>query len=257
VVLKPAEGVASEDVVLAEGPEQLRESCAAFFRRHPDGVLMAEEFLPGTLRTLETLGDGETRWVLGGFRTTVSPPPFFAEERLDWEPPAPAARAHVLSALDALGVSFGACHTEYVTGPATRLIEVNDRVIGDHCEFLLAYLTGLPLFELILRVHLGERLPKDPPAPPPGREHAAAEYVFAQQPGLLSEAPPAARHEHPGVTLAHWPLRRAGEEIAANGSNRGYLGVICAVGPDPAAVEDAVRGLRPELRYRISPPVAV
>lgn len=257
VVLKPADGVASENVVLAADPEQFRWFRADFFRRHPGGTLMAEEFLPGTLRTMETLGDGVTRWVLGGFRTTVSAPPFFAEERLDWDPPEPGARAHVESALDALGVSFGACHTEYVTGRATRLIEVNDRVIGDHCEFLLAHVTGLPLFELILRVHLGERLPKAPPAPPPGREHAAADYILAGQPGLLSEVPPAARHEHKGVGLAHWPLSRAGEEIAVTGTNRDYLGVICAAGPDAAAVDESVRGLRSRLAYRVRSRVSV
>lgn len=251
VVLKPADGVASEDVVLVDDAEQLRWRCADYFGRHPDGVLMAEEFLPGPLRTLETLGDGVTRWVLGGFRTTVSEPPFFAEERLDWDPPRPQDQAHVLGALDALGVSFGACHTEYVSGEDTRLIEVNDRVIGDHCEFLLAHLTGLPLFELILRIHLGERLPADPPEPPPGREHAVADYIFAERPGVLCEVPPAARYERPGAEVAHWPMRRAGDEIAVTGTNRDYLGVICAVGPDPAAVDAAVRDLRPSLDSRI------
>lgn len=263
VVLKPTDGVASEDVVLADGPEQLREFRDDYFRRNPDGRLMAEEYLPGTQRTLETLGDDVTRWTLGGFRTTMSKPPYFAEERLDWEPapetnPAPEAnpadthaRAHVEAALDTLGVSFGAAHTEYVAGPEPRLIEVNDRVIGDHCEFLLAYLTGLPLFELILKVHLGERLPAAPPAPPPGREHAAAAWILAEHPGVLDRVPPAARHQSRGTTLTHWPMRRPGEDITVTGTNRDYLGVICAVGPDPRAVDAALDDLRENLDYRI------
>ena len=61
-----------------------------------------------TLRTLETLGDGVTTWVLGGFRTQLSPPPFFIEERLTWEAWVPeVATRHVLAALGDLGVSFG------------------------------------------------------------------------------------------------------------------------------------------------------
>ncbi|HZR48763.1 MAG TPA: IucA/IucC family C-terminal-domain containing protein [Streptosporangiaceae bacterium] len=61
-------------------------------------------------------------WVLGGFRTELSPPPFFVERGLTWDPPDDAATSHVLGALAALGVSFGACHTEFT---AAGLIEVN------------------------------------------------------------------------------------------------------------------------------------
>jgi biotin carboxylase len=258
VVLKPADGVASEDVVLVGGPDELARRCAAFFARHPGRVLLAEEFLPGRLRTMETLGDGTTRWVLGGFRTTVSPPPYFVEERLAWDPPDAAAQAHVSAALDALGVSFGACHTEYMSGPATRLVEVNDRVIGDHCDFLLAYLLRLPLFELILRVHLGDLLPPVPPAVPPDRAYAIADYVTAERSGVLAEVPPAMSHVtashvtgRPGVRLAHWPLRQPGDSVTLTGTNRDYLGVICAAGPDQRAVEDAVRELRGQLCWEI------
>jgi hypothetical protein len=255
VVLKPARGVASEDVVLIRDAAQLAERAAGFFQRHPADVLIAEEFLPGQLRTLETLGDGVTRWVLGGFRTTVSPPPYFIEERLTWDPPPPAARAHAEAALDALGVSFGACHTEYVTGPQTRLIEVNDRVIGDHCDFLLAYVTGLPLFDLILRVHLGERLPPRPPVPPPGRAHGVADYLIAERTGVLAGPPAARGHvaERPGVALAHWPLRRPGDQVTVTGTNRDYLTVISAAGPGQAAVDAEVAALRARLRWQVQP----
>lgn len=63
--------------------------------------------------------------------------------------------------LHTLGGTFGACHTEYVldSGRGPELIEVNDRMIGDHCDFVLADLLGTDLFELVLRLHLGERLP--------------------------------------------------------------------------------------------------
>jgi biotin carboxylase len=249
VVLKPAQGVASEDVVLVCDPGQLAGRTAGFFRRRPGDALLAEEFLPGTLHTMETLGDGVTRWVLGGFRTTVSPPPYFIEERLTWDPPEPAARGHVSAALDALGVSFGACHTEYVTGPATRLIEVNDRAIGDHCDFLLAHVLGLPLFELILRVHLGERLPPTPPIPPAGRACAVADYLIAERSGVLAATPPPSSHvaEQVGVTLAHWPLRESGDHVTVTGTNRDYLAVISAIGPDQAAVDAEVGALRGRL----------
>ena len=43
---------------------------------------------------------------------------------------------------------------------------MNDRLIGDHDEFLMAELLDDDLFERVLRVHLGERLPAGPPPGP-------------------------------------------------------------------------------------------
>ena len=252
-VLKPAEGVASEDVVLVRDREELAAGCEQVFRRRPGERLIAEEYLPGTLRTLETIGDGQTTWVLGGFRTRVSPPPFFIEERLTWDPLPPGDDlAHVRAALDALGVSFGACHTEFACGPhGPRLIEVNDRLIGDHCEFLLAGMTGINLFDLVLRVHLGERLAGDPPSLT-GR-YAIADFISAERPGVIVSVPEAAADadSNPGVTVTHWPFRRIGDQISVTNSNRDYLGVITAFGADEDAVERSVAVARDAAGWEI------
>jgi len=233
VVLKPAEGVASEDVVLVADSAELAARCAELLGRHER--LLAEQYLPGQLRTLETLGDGRATWVLGGFRTTVSPPPYFIEECLTWDPA--QDYAHVLRCLADLGVGFGACHTEFAS---TGLIEVNDRLIGDHCDFLLAAVTGLDLFELVLRVHLGEPLPAAPPSGPP--VHAVASYICAERPGLLVSGPAAGAMAGAcaGVELSYWPFVQVGARIAVANSNRDYLGVVTAVGADPAAVDRSV-----------------
>jgi len=253
VVLKPSEGVASEDVVLVGDPDELAERCAEIFARRPGETLLAEEYLPGDLRTMETLGDGVTTWVLGGFRTRLSPAPFFIEERLTWEAWVPgAATRHVLAALGDLGVSFGACHTEYVIdvehGP--RLIEVNDRLIGDHCDFVLSDLLGVDLFELALRISLGERLP---PEPPVSHGHAIVDYVVADAPGVLAASPPAGGQEgtEPGVTVSYWPMRAIGDRIELTHANRDYLGVISAIGAQPADVEVSVAAVRATGRWEI------
>jgi biotin carboxylase len=80
-------------------------------------------------------------------------------------------------------VSFGACHTEFICDGqgGARLVEVNDRLIGDHDEFLLAELLDDDLFERVLRVHLGERLPAGPA--PVGLGHAVADYMIAERSG--------------------------------------------------------------------------
>lgn len=238
LVLKPREGVASEDVFLVADAAELAARRAQIGPARP---LVAEEYLEGGLHTLETLGDGYELRVLGSFRTRLSPPPHFVEERLEWAAPPPET-PQVLAQLDALGVGFGACHTEFVVHEGrARIIEVNYRVIGDHCDFLLAELLGVPLFEWILRVHLGERLPAAVPRP---RRHAVADWVLADRAGLLTTAPDAVDLRDGEVALTYRPVRAVGTEAPLTRTNRDYLGTIRATGPSRGAVEDAVARFR-------------
>jgi biotin carboxylase len=237
VVLKPFDGVASEDVVLVHSAPELARHSADLLPRH--GRLLAEQYLPGPLRTMETIGDGRATWVVGGFRTALSPPPFFIEESLTWEPL--PSYDHQLRCLADLGVGFGACHTEFAPG---GLIEVNDRLIGDHCEFLLAAALGVDLFELVLRVHLGEPLPAPLPAVPP--VHAVASYIYAERAGVLVSAPAAGPVDGGGggVTVSYWPFADVGTRFAKENSNRDYVGVLTAAGADAAAVTLALSSAR-------------
>ncbi|WP_405591628.1 acetyl-CoA carboxylase biotin carboxylase subunit family protein [Streptomyces sp. NBC_01190] len=252
-VVKPREGVASEDVVRVDGPADLVRRCQEIQGRRPGAALVVEEYLPGELRTLETLGDGRSRQVLGGFRTRLSPPPYFVEERLTFVPAHPVAAVdQVLAQLDALGVGFGACHTEFVVHEGrARIIEVNYRAIGDQCDLLLADLLEVPLFELILRVHLGESLPADLGA---RRGWAARlDYPCARRAGTLTAAPEPAELTVDQVRLTYRPLRRTGESHPLHHTNRDLLGVVRAIGPDQDAVDRAVTGFLAGARWEITP----
>ncbi|MGI5322806.1 ATP-grasp domain-containing protein [Actinomadura nitritigenes] len=248
LVLKPREGVASEDVYLVRDARELEARRGEVAARRGD-PLVAEEYLPGRLHTLETLGDGRELRVLGSYRTTVSPPPFFVEERLEWAPPPPET-PQVLAQLDALGVGFGACHTEFVVHEGrARVIEVNYRLIGDHCDFLLADLLGVPLFERILGVHLGEPLGPDVPSAtgsgvPSGRGHAVAEAVIADRAGVLRAAPGPMEFDDGAVRLAYRPQRAVGDAVALTRTNRDYLGTVRAIGPARDEVEAALARFR-------------
>ncbi|HEX5406077.1 MAG TPA: ATP-grasp domain-containing protein [Pseudonocardiaceae bacterium] len=234
-VVKPREGVASEDVVLVHDSAEVRRTCTDIWQRKPDQALVVEEFLAGDLHTLETIGDGGTPEVLGGFRTTLSPPPYFIEQSMVFDPTPPAWQVDaVLEHLRALRVGFGACHTEYlVAGDQVRLIEVNYRAIGDQCDLMLAELTGVPLFQHILRVHLGEPLPVWQPAVAAGR----VDYRCADRSGRLAAAPPRTDELRDGVRLAYRPLRAVGETRAHTNTNRDYLGVLRTIGPDQTTVD--------------------
>ncbi|MFV2177311.1 acetyl-CoA carboxylase biotin carboxylase subunit family protein [Actinomadura sp. LOL_016] len=248
LVLKPREGVASEDVFLVRDARELRARVAEIEARRAD-PLVAEEYLPGELHTLETLGDGHELRVLGSFRTHVSPPPYFVEERLEWAPPPPET-PQVLAQLEALGAGFGACHTEFVVHEGrARIIEVNYRLIGDHCDFLLADLLGVPLHEQILRVHLGARLP---PAVPRPRGHAVAEPVIAGRAGRLTAAPGPVELDDGGVRLAYRPQRDVGDEVALTRTNRDYLGTVRAIGPGPDDVRAALARFRAAHEWTIA-----
>ncbi|WP_030605258.1 ATP-grasp domain-containing protein [Streptomyces fulvoviolaceus] len=252
-VVKPREGVASEDVVLVAGPEELATHSKEILDRRPGTVLVVEEFLPGELFTLETLGDGRVRHVLGGFHTELSPPPYFIEERLVFVPahPEPVV-AQVLAQLDALGVGFGACHTEFVVHEGrARIIEVNYRAIGDQCDLLLARLLGIPLFEHILRTHLGEPLPADLDARSDGA--ARLEYACADRAGTLTAAPAATELAVDGVHLTYRPLRDVGERHELYRTNRDYLGVLRAVGTDQPTVDRVSADFLAAQRWEIQP----
>ncbi|MER7794165.1 ATP-grasp domain-containing protein [Streptomyces sp. NPDC097640] len=252
-VLKPREGVASEDVVLVADADELAERCREIRARRPEAYLVVEEFLEGTLQTLETIGDGHTLHTLAAFRTDISPPPYFIEERLELLPAPPEPHTgQVLDQLRALGVGFGACHTEYVVqGDRARLIEVNYRAIGDQCDLVLAELLAIPLFEHILRTHLGEPLPADLGARTDGR--VRMEYVMADRAGRLTGAPAASVGERDGVRLDYRPLRAIGEEHPLYGTNRDILGVLRATGTDQRRIDQAVAGFLAANQWVIAP----
>ncbi|WP_406206590.1 ATP-grasp domain-containing protein [Kitasatospora sp. NBC_01560] len=257
VVVKPREGVASEDVSLVADVHELQRRCKEIQHRRPGAALVVEEFLAGQLCTLETLGDGRRRHVLGGFRTRVSPPPHFIEEMLEFVPAHPAAVVEqVLAQLDAIGIGLGVCHTEFVVQPdgRARIIEVNYRAIGDQCDLMLADLLDIPLFELILGTHLGRELPADLSdrcAAAPLR--ARNEPVCADRAGTLTAAPGPYDEDLDGVRLAYRPLRELGERHEHYRTNRDYLGVIRAVGPEQSAVDAAVARFVTANRWEITP----
>jgi biotin carboxylase len=255
-VVKPREGVASEDVFLVADLAELRARVHEIRARRGRVAVVVEEFLDGPLHTLETLGDGADVRVLGGFATRLGPRPHFVEAGLDWHPDLPAAVVHqVLAQLAVLEVGLGACHTEFVVvGGRARLIEVNYRLIGDQCDLALAELLGEDLFALVLRAHLGEAVASRPPPAARAYGHARIEYVYARRAGILLRAPGACDLAEK-VRLRYRPLRAPGAEIALTRTNRDYLGVLRALGADRPAVDVAVEDFLAAHTWQIGEPL--
>lgn len=254
VVVKPREGVASEDVSLVTGPQELLRRCAQVQHRRAGAALVVEEFLIGELYTLETLGDGRVRQVIGGFRTTLSPPPDFIEEVLEFVPAHPRPVVdQVLAQLDAIGVGLGACHTEFIVQPdgRARIVEVNYRAIGDHCDLKLAEILGIPYFEHVLNAHLGRPLPADLGARTDLRAHTRA--VCADRAGTLAAAPGPCDLHVDGVHLSYRPVRALGERHEHYRTNRDYLGIVWAIGHDQDALRRTATEFVAANRWEITP----
>lgn len=251
-VVKPREGVASEDVVLVGNDDELLETVAAIRGRRPGAALVVEEYLAGELHTFETLGDGRSLHVLGSWHTSLGPPPSFTESRRDWAPKLPGAVVRdLLGQLAALGVGFGACHTEFVLqGERARIIEVNYRLIGDTMDLIYSELLGVDLFEQVIRIHAGERLPADLPEPTAVDRRAHLRYVTAQRAGTLVEAPEDGVHAGP-VQLQHRRLRAPGVTAPLHGTNRDYLSVVHAIGPRSEDVVGAVEAFIAQNRWEV------
>jgi hypothetical protein len=88
---------------------------------------------------------------------------------------------------------------------------------------------------------------------PASTGHAAVDSVIADRSGTLAAAPERQEYEDGGVRLAYWPVRPVGDTITLSRTNRDYVGMIRAVGPDPARVEAAIGGFRARHRWEIVP----
>lgn len=248
-VVKPREGVASLQVSLARDRAELEVQCAAVWADQPGRPMLIEEYIDGPLHTLETLGDGKDITVLGSFQVRLSPPPHFIEHEAVWTSgPRAGGAAAVLEVLRRFGVGFGACHTEFVmSAQGPRLIEINYRNIGDYREFLLQETLGIPLFETVLRLYLGQPLP----ALELSDHTAHIRYFVASEAGTVAQAPAAFAERKDSLRLTYQPLRAVGDTIALTRSNKDYLGVLRGAGSDAetltAAMDRASAGLSWEI----------
>ncbi len=248
-IVKPAEGVASEQVRLARTHEEVVAGCRDIWRARPDQEVVLEEYLEGPLVTLETLGDGERLQVLGGFRTRLSPPPYFIESEAWWGPGLSSQQQEeMLAVLRAAGVGFGACHTEFVlTEQGPRVIEINYRTVGDYREFLMDEALGLRLFERVLKLHLGATLEvMEPPS-----VAAGVRYFCAERSGVVARAPEAFRRTEDGLTLTFIPTRAEGTTLRLSNSNRDYLGVLRGFGGTEESLARAFARVEEELRWEL------
>lgn len=249
-IVKPREGVASQQVSLTHDHAELHAHCAKIWSTLPGQALLLEEFIEGQLYTLETLGDDKDVVALGGFQVKLSPPPYFVEMEAIWGTDLPAqSEALVTDIIRRFGIGFGACHTEFVmTDRGPRLIEINYRNIGDYREFLLRDTLEIPLFEIVLKTYLGEPLP----ALSPSSNAAWIRYFTSTSTGKLQGAPDAFTLSDDAFNLTYQPLRQIGDTIQTTHSNKDYLGVLRGKGNSREQLAAAMSKATDDLAWEIA-----
>ncbi|MBP2280730.1 hypothetical protein H4W00_001543 [Psychrobacter sp. PL19] len=254
VVAKPKQGVASMHVQLCMDKNELVTYCQNFWKSTTIPILV-ESYVPGTLITLETLGDGETLVAVGGFEVTLTEPPHFVELDAVWNTLL-CLRYHdtCLSILRTIGVGLGVCHSEFIITPKgeVHLVEINYRSIGDGREFLLNDMSQYPWFDTLVRLHKGVKIAELEAefGQLAINTHARIHYITAPQSGTIRSAPASFKKQTQQSVVIHQPLKKQHQTIQLTHSNKDYLSRLLAYSDCANTVDDMLRDAIKDLQWQ-------
>jgi biotin carboxylase len=186
IVLKPSDAVASQQIHRVETAEQAIDAWNSI--TGAGFAVFAEEFLDGPVMSLDSFSSGGRLLPLGISRYRMN------EHYVEWEHRMPgpvedaertAAIALTAAVLDAVGLTDGPSHTEFVlTADGPRLLESHTRPGGLGIPDLLGRVYGRDPNDMYLAVLLGlEPLPIEVAEPVAG----GAIRFFTPAPGVLEK----------------------------------------------------------------------
>ncbi len=165
-VVKPVAGAGSAGVALVRRPADVPGAWRRAAGRHHgivESEVIVEQFHEGPQFSVEAFSEDGEHVVVSVTRKFSDPETFVELGHVAPSGLGPADRAavetYVTLLLDALGVTFGATHTEVVLTPrGPRVIETHVRVGGDEIPGLTLDATGVDLSQCVVRQTLGERV---------------------------------------------------------------------------------------------------
>lgn len=162
-VVKPLTGEASKGVSILREPADAEAAFARASGADADSRVTVEEFLAGPQYSVESFSEAREHVVVAITRKYSDPVSLVELGHVMPAPLEPGQEAemaaHVIDALDALGVEFGPAHTEVIlTERGPRIIETHVRTGGDEIWDMVTGATGVDLIEGQLRQVLGERV---------------------------------------------------------------------------------------------------
>ncbi|MEU6073269.1 ATP-grasp domain-containing protein [Micromonospora sp. NPDC047074] len=156
LIVKPRSGVGSEGVQLLADPDEVDR--LAHKLDYGQGHVV-EEFLVGPEFSVESISRDGAHEILGVTRKSTSGPPGFVETgHVHPAPDGPydELRRAAVDVLDAIGMTTGLAHTEFIlTDGGPRVIESHARPGGDRITDLFRLATGRDMFVEVAAAHLG------------------------------------------------------------------------------------------------------
>jgi biotin carboxylase len=157
--------------------------------------------------------------------------------------------------LDAIGVEFGATHTEIVlTASGPRIIETHVRQGGDEIPALTLDATGVDLAECVVRQTVGEKVLPDIRAVLAAQRTSrcsAIWFVAAPAAGVLADVRGAEQAAKTGGVTEVKLLARPGDTIGALESSDTRIASIRAIGDTADLAVDAARKAAAHLEFDV------
>ncbi|MGZ8801146.1 MAG: ATP-grasp domain-containing protein [Mycobacterium sp.] len=261
-VVKPVAGAGSAGVAVVRHDSELApafERAGSRFDDLPDAGVLVEQFHEGPQFSVEAFSELGEHQVVSITRKFSDPISFVelghvasadltASQQED-------VHDYVERVLEALGVEFGATHTEIVLTPAgPRVIETHVRMGGDEIPALTFDATGVDLAEYVVKQTVGEKVLPDIRAvlveKRPARS-SAIWFVAAPAAGVLADVSGVDEaRDAEGVTEVEL-LVRPGSTIGALESSDSRVAYVRAVGETPDLAVDAARKAASHLEFQL------
>jgi len=198
-ILKPSDGLGSDNVYYLTGPEsitedvislfQLSEGLAYGFGARSSQLYSVEPYMKGRLIGVDVFSDGRTRTMLGINAKKMCPPPSFAiagstysSQQFDDA----VVREFAFSVLDAIGFDFGACHIEMIVHEeGVYVVEINARLVNAQIPYQMSYALDRSVYADFIHLHLGMPLSEMPPFA--RQAFSVIRWVVADRHGVLEE----------------------------------------------------------------------
>ncbi len=247
VLIKPADGYGSQNIILLRHPEDLDPMLSPLDDLLPCradyglGVLandrwLVERYLSGRFIGCDTLTVDGRHQLLGINEKLFFEPPSFAIFGGCFTPNNPTVEAierYVFAALDAVGFDCGAAHTELMlTDSGPQLIEINSRLVGAKIARLIGYALDRSIHADLISLHLGETL-----APLTTQTPAVAvtRWIVADREGIL-ERVDLPLQPAPGVRCVEL-LKLPGDRVRRPLQNADRIGYVMTCAASRAEAE--------------------